>query len=447
MSEQNKQDTSNTDVMSEGLQSRHVAYQILCEVLLRKTPLDQILVRHGEFNALEGRDRAFVRMLVATCLRRKGQIEDLITRAMDKDKELHPQSLGVLLSIGVCQVLFMNVPHHAAVDTTVELADKENMSRQKGFINAILRRMTSEGAEWRKKQDVVRMNMPPWLLNQWIKDYGLSGAAEIAQASLSEAQTDITIKDMTEKELWAGSLDASVLPTGSLRRAAGGNITELFGFDEGAWWVQDASASLPAKLMGDLKGKTVVDLCAAPGGKTAQLAAGGAHVIAVDRSAKRLEKLKENMARLKLEETIEVMVGDGAVWQPPAPVDAVLLDAPCTATGTIRRHPDVMHLKGQKDSDQLCDVQARLFDNAAAMVKVGGTLIYCTCSLQKIEGEQQVNTFLINHPEYSRKAITVDEVGGVDALITQEGDLRILPYHLAPQGGMDGFYVARLVKS
>ena len=152
------------------------------------------------------------------------------------------------------------------------------------------------------------------------------------------------------------------------------------------------------------------------------------------------------MARLGFADTVEVVIGDGAVWQPSEPVDAVLLDAPCSATGTIRRHPDVMHLKNEKDVAQLCDLQARLLKNTASMIKSGGELIYCTCSLQKVEGEQQVNTFLINHPEFQRKPITPDEVGGVEALITQDGDVRVLPYHLAPQGGMDGFYIARLVK-
>jgi len=436
--------TNNAD---NGLQSRQISYHILCDVLLRKTPLDQVLARNVDFNELDGRDRSFVRMLVSTCLRRKGQIDDLIYRAANKDKEINPQKLVVLLSIGVCQVVFMNVPHHAAVDTTVTLAEAENMERQKGFINAILRRMTTEGQEWRKKQDPVQMNIPQWLLKHWIDDYGLKGAAEIAQASLSEAQTDITLKKMDEQSYWAGELEASILPTGSLRRNSGGNITELNGFDDGAWWVQDASASLPAKLLGNLSGKTVVDLCAAPGGKTAQLAAAGANVLALDRSAKRLEILKTNMERLKLSDAVEVVVGDGAVWQPADPVDTVLMDAPCSATGTIRRHPDVMHLKGDKDIMQLCDLQARLLSNVSNMLKSGGTLIYCTCSLQKAEGEQQVNTFLLNNPDFTRVPVTAEEIGRIDTPITSEGDLRILPYHLAPHGGMDGFYVSRLIKS
>lgn len=439
-------DQSSPTYSDDGLHTRYVAYKILAEVLLRKTPLDQILPRHDDFNALEPRDRSFVRMLVATALRRKGQIDDIIRRAVDKNKELHPQSLVMILYIGITQILFMNVPHHAAVDTTVELAEKEHMGRQKGFVNAILRRVTRDGQEWRQAQDIVQMNMPDWLLQEWIADYDLRTAAEIAQASLVEASTDITLKDISEQNYWASEFAATVLPTGSLRRSVGGNITELTGFEDGAWWVQDASASLPAKLLGDIKGKSVIDLCAAPGGKTAQLAAAGANVIAVDRSAKRLEKLKENMARLKLEDNVEVMVGDGSVWQPKEPVDFVLMDAPCTATGTIRRHPDVLHLKSVKDLTQLMGVQVRLLENVADMLKVGGTFIYCTCSLQKSEGERQISRFLKNNPNFKRAPISADEVGGLEALITEDGDVRVLPFHLAPQGGMDGFYVARMVK-
>lgn len=432
---------------NDGLHTRRVAYEVLVEVLLRKTPLDQVLRRHGDFNALEGRERNLARMLVSTVLRRKGQLDDMIHRALDKGQELNPQNLTIVLYIGICQILFLDIPDHAAVDTSVQLAEEEKMTRQKGLVNAILRRMTTEGKEWLNNQDIVTVNMPQWLLQQWIEDYDLKTAAEIAQASLTEADTDITVKSSAEKVYWAGELSAIVLPTGSVRRKSGGKVTELAGFDEGQWWVQDASAALPAKLFGDLSGKTVVDLCAAPGGKTAQLAAAGAHVVAVDRSAKRLERLKENMQRLKFTDVVDVTVGDGAVWQPAQPVDAVLLDAPCTATGTIRRHPDVMHLKGEKDLTQLCDLQSRLLNNMPQMLKSGGVLIYCTCSLQKAEGENQINAFLQNNPEFQRQPIKPEEVGGLEALITPDGDLRVFPFHLAPAGGMDGFYAARLVKT
>lgn len=428
-----------------GLQSRLVAYEILYDVLMRKTPLDQVLSRHQGLEQLDTRDKSFVRMLVGTALRRKGQLDDMIARVAEK--ELHPEAIRLVLYVGITQILFMNVPHHAAVNTTVELAEAQKMSQQKGFLNAVLRRMTTEGQEWRKKQDATKMNIPQWLLQHWIEDYGLKGAAEIAQASLSEAHIDITVKNKEELKYWADELGGMVLPTGSVRLNSAGNVTELSGFEDGQWWVQDASASLPAKILSDLQGKKVIDLCAAPGGKTAQLASQGARVIAVDRSAKRMERLKANMERLSFIDQVTITVGDGGVWQPSEPVDAVLLDAPCSATGTLRRHPDVMHLKGNKDVNQLMGLQSRLLDNAAAMVKSGGMLIYCTCSLQKAEGELQVDVFLANHPEFQRQPIRADEVGGVDTIISEAGDLRILPYHLAPYGGMDGFYVSRLVKN
>ncbi len=440
--------------MSEdkGLYTRQVAYKVLVEVLSQKNPLDQTLARHKEFNTLEGRERNLARMIIATALRRKNQIDKLIARAQDKKQQLHPSTIYYVLYIGVAQLLYMDVPDHAAVDVTVRLAEAEKMERQKGLINALLRRIGREGKGWLAAMDDVQTTIPQWLLEQWVKDYGLTEAATISAASLKEAHIDITLKEnkSSQKLDWPETLEAEALPLGSLRLKNGGNVMELEGFKEGDWWVQDASAAIPAKLFGDLKDKTVIDLCAAPGGKTSQLAAqvgrGSGRVIALDRSAKRMERLTENMTRMGFKQRVEVVVADGALWVPPEPVDAVLLDAPCSATGTIRRHPDVMHLKNSQDIHRLNDLQTRLLENAAKMLKSGGTLIYCTCSLQKIEGEQQIDQFLVNNPDFTRKAITAEEVAGLSNIVTKDGDLRILPYHLANKGGMDGFYVARLVK-
>ena len=429
----------------KGLHTRFVAYMMLVEVLGKKAPLDQTLSRHKEFNELEGRERGLARMIVATVLRHKGTMDKLIAKAQDKPQELRPSSIYYVLYTGLAQLMYMDVPDHAAVDVTVRLAEKLQMVRQKGLINALLRRTGREGKEWMAGLDPVHTNTPQWLLEQWIKDYGLTEAANIATASLVEASTDITVKsDVNE---WAEKLDAKMLATGSIRRSEGGNITLLEGFEEGAWWIQDASAALPAKLLGDLSGKTVIDLCAAPGGKTAQLANVGANVIALDRSAKRMERLFENMERLGFEDTVEVVIGDGAMWQPSEPVDAVLLDAPCSATGTIRRHPDVMHLKTGHDITRLGALQARLLENTAKMVKSGGIIIYCTCSLQKAEGEIQIEEFLKTHSEFARKPIEADEVGDMSEIITADGDVRVLPYHMQDKGGMDGFYIARLAKA
>lgn len=428
-----------------GLYPRQVAYDILGQVLGQKNPLDQTLARHKNFNTLESRDRNLTRMIVATILRRKLQMDKLIELAQDKPQQLRPSNIYYFLYIGIAQLLFMDVPDHAAVDVTVRLAEAEKMERQKGLINAILRRIGREGKENLSKMDMVQTTIPQWLLELWIKDYGLSEAAKIAEYSLHEAPTDISLKE--NNPLWAEKLEGKFLPTGSLRRQSGGSVIDLEGFHDGDWWVQDASAALPAKLFGNLKDEIVIDMCAAPGGKTSQLAAAGAKVIALDRSAKRMERLAENMIRLGFKLKVEIVIADGAMWQPSEPVDAVLLDAPCSATGTIRRHPDVMHLKSAQDIARLNDLQMKLLENAAKMIKPDGVLIYCTCSLQKSEGERQIDQFLANNPDLTRKAITPDEVGGLTELITKDGDVRVLPYHLKDQGGMDGFYVARLVKT
>lgn len=436
----------NGDV--EGLAARKAALALLVQVLERGQPLDHILEREASFMALPARDRAFVRMLVATAMRRKGQMDDLIVRAASHGEMVEPATLRLILYIGITQLLFMDVPDHAAVDLSVRLAEGAGLVRQKGFVNAILRRMTGAGREWLKAQgDGAMLNVPDWIRLAWEQDYGADVAAEIARASLAEASLDITVKNPAETALWEGALSASALPTGTLRRTAGGDVRDFPGYMDGAWWVQDAAAALPALLFGDVAGKTVVDLCAAPGGKTAQLAACGARVIAVDRSAARMRTLAQNMDRLKLADRVDTVVADGTAWRPGTPVDAVLLDAPCTATGTVRRHPDVLHLKGPDDVRRLADLQARLLDNVAEMLGAGGVLVYCTCSLQKAEGEEQIAAFLERHPDFIRKSITPDETGGVEAFISPEGDLRILPFMLAAHGGMDGFYAARLCRT
>lgn len=431
--------------LADGLAPRTCALAILQLVLAQKKPLDQALDTEPSFQRLDARDRAFVRMIVATTLRRKGQIDDLIARAMDKGQEPRPEILRYILYIGITQILFMDVPDHASVDTSVTLAAQNGMEKQKGFVNAVLRRMISEGVEWAKKQDDIALNFPDWILRAWIADYELSKTLDIATASLAEASLDITVKKREEEKLWESTLDAQRLPTGTLRRAGGGTVADMPGLSDGSWWVQDAASSLPVRLMGDIAGKHVIDLCAAPGGKTMQLAAAGARVTAVDRSASRMKFVHENLARTGLQGNVETVIADGSEWKPQQRADIVLVDAPCTATGTIRRHPDLLHLKSDRDLAQLVGVQARLLDNAASMVNgKGGFIYYCTCSLQKDEGERQVDRFVHDHPEFRRTPFKSVEITALASAITDYGDLRILPYHLAPHGGMDGFFIARL---
>ncbi len=431
----------------DGLVTRRVALDIIEQILGRKKMLDDALVQNEAFNALVQRDRAFVRMLVATVLRRRGQLDDVIARALAKGEAPRPETLKWILYIGITQILFMDVADHAAVDTSVTLTAERGMEGKKGFVNAVLRRMTGEGQRWVADQDAAALNFPAWLYEQWMNGYGFVRAKDIALASLEEAALDFTIKDPDTKGDWSRKLAARFVPTGSLRRPAGGNITNLDGFAEGAWWVQDASAALPVRLFGDLNGKTVLDLCAAPGGKTAQLAANGAHVVALDRSASRMKQVTENLSRLGLEDKAELIIEDGSVWKPKQKFTHILLDAPCTATGTIRRHPDLLALKNEKDQAGLVSIQERLLKNAGDMLEDGGMLIYCTCSLQKAEGEQQIEKFLKDHPHFRRIPVRSEEIGGLETIINSEGDIRILPFHLKEEGGMDGFFISRLQKS
>lgn len=434
--------------LANGLPARKSAYKILCAVLLKTTPLDQVLADKETFGVMDARDRNLARMIVMTALRHKGQLDGIIKRSRNPKDDFKPEKIRMLLYVGLTQILFMKVPDHAAVDTTVELAEQDRLTRQKGLINAILRRATREGKRWLDRQDAVQLNIPAYLLSAWVKDYGLSSAADIAKASLKEASIDISLKDIQDLKNYAEKFPAEILPTESLRIKSGGDITELEDFDKGTWWVQDASAALPARLMGsDLRGQNIVDLCAAPGGKTAQLAAAGAKVMAVDRSANRLKRLDENMIRLGFTDTVKSIVADGAAWCPPEKVDGVLLDAPCSATGTIRRHPDVMHLKSDSDINRLVSLQENLLNNMPNIIKSGGMLIYCTCSLQKIEGEGQIQKFLDKNPDFETAPIQPLEIGNLEGAITPEGWLRILPTQLPDQGGMDGFFAARLKRN
>ena len=425
--------------------ARRVAFDLIGLVLKQHQPLDDGFERHPMVGKLASRDRAFARHLAATTLRRLGQIDELIALCLAKPLPRRAVAVKDILRLGLTQILFLDTPPHAAVDTSVRLAQSLGLGPYKKLVNAVLRRMARERKEHLQAQDAGRLNTPDWLWSSWSAAYGMETAEAIAEAHLSEAPLDISVKDNAED--WAGKLDATVLPFGGLRRiAGGGSITKLAGFDEGAWWIQDAAAALPAQLLGDVSGKRVLDLCAAPGGKTAQLAARGGKVTALDRSEKRLKRLQENLDRLGL--TAEVVAADAATYQTEALFDAILLDAPCSATGTIRRHPDVARLKGLKDIEKLADLQARILDNAVSLLKPGGTLVYCTCSLQAAEGPDQIARLLADQPEQmTRVPITPDELGGVEEILTPDGDLRSLPCHCKDLGGLDGFFAARLQKA
>lgn len=423
--------------------ARSAALDLIGAVLRQRRPLDEAIEDLPAMAELASRDRAFARLLVATVLRRLGQIDAMIAHCLEKPLPARAAATQDLLRMGLAQLLFLRTPPHAAVATTVDLAEARGFLSYKGLVNAVLRRLSQEGAALMAAQDQAHINVPSWLWRNWSEAYGEATTRAIALAHLHEAPLDISVRG--DPDLWRERLDAVLLPTGSLRRQGGGAIANLPGYHEAAWWVQDAAAALPAKLLGNIAGEVVIDLCAAPGGKTAQLAAAGARVVALDRSPRRVERLNSNLARLKL--VADTRVADAIQWRPEQPARFILLDAPCTATGAIRRHPDVPHLKTPDDVVRLAGVQERLLAAAVEMLAPGGVLVFCTCSLEPQEGKQQIERLLAHGAPVKRVPVDPAEIGGLRECVSAEGDLRTLPCHLADREGVDGFFAARLIRT
>lgn len=428
-----------------GLGARRVAGVLLHGVLDDGRTLDEVLTETAGFDALSPRDRAFARLLVGTALRRLGQIDTAVEAFLDRPLPARAAGARTLLRVGAAQILFLGTPAYAAVASAVTLAGETNATRPyKGLINAVLRKLDGAGRPLLDKQDAARLNTPDWLWRSWTEAYGEPAARAIAAAHLDEPPLDLTLRPGADPTGLAALLQAQILATGTLRRAPGGRIEELPGFDDGVWWVQDAAAALPARLIPTPWKRLVFDLCAAPGGKTAQLAAAGAEVVAVDRAESRLVRLHENLARLSLR--AECVAADVVEWRPSRRADAILLDAPCSATGTLRRHPDVARRKRVSDLPTLTAAQDRLLDAAIRLLAPGGVLVYCVCSLQPEEGPARIAALLARNPGLRRDPIQLGEIGEQAEFINADGDLRTLPSHLADRGGIDGFYACRLVR-
>ncbi|HEY1152847.1 MAG TPA: transcription antitermination factor NusB [Pseudolabrys sp.] len=436
-----------------GLAARRIAADILDGVLHKHRTLDDQLdgaAAHPGLKALADRDRALMRRLVATILRRLGTLGHVLSRLLDRGIPTDAPRAQSALLIGAAQILWMEVPDHAAVDLSVRLVQSDRRAaKYAGLVNAVLRRCAREGQPLIDEVASRALDVPPWLMARWVAHYGEANANAIAAAIGHEPPLDLTVK--SDAAHWATRLHGEALPTGTVRTLLQGSVTMLPGFNEGQWWVQDAAAALPVRLFGDIEGRRIADLCAAPGGKTAQLIHNGAHVTALDRSPNRVARLRDNLARLRLE--AQTLVADAAEWDGEGELfDGVLIDAPCTATGTIRRHPDVAWLKQQSDIDALTALQRRLLRRAVSLLKPGGTLVYCTCSLEPEEGEQAIAELLAGDSGVRRAPVAPTEVAGLSELISADGDLRTLPCHLPhpsdPRlGGLDGFYAARLVKA
>lgn len=431
-----------------GLAARDLAVDILSAVLDRGRPLDSAFDAASErASGLAPRDRAFARLVALTALRRKGELDAVIASFLERPLPKDAGRAPAILLAAAAQLLCLDTPPHAAISLAVDQcrADKKAQRFSK-LANAVLRRVSTTGRDMLAGLDPVTANVPAHLMERWTSAYGSETARAIAAASLTEPALDLSVK--ADAAAWAERLGGLVLPTGSVRIAHAGRIEELAGYDDGAWWVQDAAAALPARLLGDVAGKDVADLCAAPGGKTAELAAAGARVTAVDQSGPRLARLKDNLTRLKL--AADVVEADAISWDPGRAFDAVLIDAPCSATGTLRRHPDILHLKRKESTGDRVRLQRALLDRAADLVRPGGLLVYCTCSLEPEEGEAVVATFLREHPAFARDPIAAGESGIAADWLTPQGELRTLPCHLpnADDGmaGLDGFFAARLRK-
>ena len=431
---------NNTEI---GIKTREHAHSILFEITTKRRTFDDVLISHKGFNNLNTRDRAFAYNLVATTLRRLGQIDAIINERLERDLPRSADAARNALRLGLCQILFLNVQTHAAVYTSVEISGRRGPQKFKALVNGILRRVAREGAETIAKRHPEEQNVPDWMQLSWKKTFGPEIAQKIATTYLSNPPIDLTVRQ--DPEQWASKLDGKQIGKVTVRLGGSVQIELVEGFEEGEWWVQDAAAALSAQILATgIPGGRVCDLCAAPGGKTIQLVSAGLDVTAVDKSEDRLLLLQSNLKRLKLE--AHIVIQDILSWNPPEAFDAVLLDPPCSATGTIRRHPDIPHLKSPRDVTKLAKLQGKLLDCAIKYTAPGGILVYSVCSLEAEEGIDQVNKVLSQNPSIEIDQISVDEILDFEDCLTEEGCVQTTPAHLSYIGGVDGFFIARLRK-
>jgi 16S rRNA (cytosine967-C5)-methyltransferase len=430
--------------MKDGLAPRRCAALAYTTILRDRRPLEPALEHTPGYRAMSDRDRAFARAILATAFRRLGQTRKVLAEFLAKPLDEMPDSAAALLVTGTTQLLWMDGAPHAVVSTTVTLCeDSTETYGLKGVINAVLRRVDREGRE-AAVRTAPRDNLPDWIARSWRKAYRPGGLSRIANVQMTPPPLDLTVKNPADRLQLAEALGAEILPTGTLRRREIGDVAQLPGFRDGTWWAQDAAAAIPATLLGVKTGDHVVDLCAAPGGKTLQLAALGARVTAVDSNESRLKRLKDNLARTGLRAS--VVVDDARRYRPGQDADAVLLDAPCTATGTMRRHPEAAWIKRAGDVQRMARLQLEMADSAVRMLRPGGWLVLCTCSLQPEEGEGLAAALMQKRKDIRPVAIQDGEVPGLAEAITPDGWLRLTPALWADRGGMDGFFIARFEK-
>ncbi len=431
-----------------GLDARRAAVRLLAAVIDARTPLDALTDNehgHPQFLALSARDKALVRAILVSALRHRCTIESLIRETLERPLPEKARALSHILHVGAAQILFLDVPDSAAVDLAVAQAKTDpRTARFSGLVNAVLRNLARGGGEALPRALARTRDAPAWFMEHLESAYGRETADAILAAHRREPPTDFTVK--SDPDGWAIRLGGRVLPNGSVRvDRLPAPVAELPGYAEGEWWVQDAAASLPARLLGDVRRRAVADLCAAPGGKTAQLAQAGAMVTAVDLSASRLQRLEVNLNRLGL--TAQTVKADLLAWRPDQRFDAVLLDAPCSSTGTVRRHPDVPWTKRPEDIQRLAELQSRLLERALMLLRPGGVLVFANCSLDPAEGEELVGRLLAERREVVLYPVRASELPDAEHFITSEGYLRTtpaVPETAGQLGDVDGFFAARL---
>lgn len=445
-----KPDNTKTDGDdAPGLAARRAAVRLLAAVVDAKTPLDGLTDGehgHPQYRALDPRDRALVRAILTTALRHRRSIGALIEARLDRPLPGNATALSHILHVGAAQMLFLDVPDSAAVDLAVSHAKADPRTRRfANLVNAILREIGRRKERALPAVLAKTVEAPDWFAERLVLAYGNDHARRILEMHGHEAAIDLTVK--SDAQGWAERLGGIVLPTGSVRLpSVEGPISSLPGFGDGEWWVQDAAAALPARLLGDIEGKQIGDLCAAPGGKTAQLVAAGASVTAIEKVANRARRLAANLERLKL--SAKIAIDDLFEHRPEELYDAVLLDAPCSSTGTVRRHPDVPWTKTPEDVIRLAALQRRMLDHAVTLVKPGGTILFCNCSLDPEEGEAMIERAVAENGRLQRDPIRAGEFPFADPFLDADGAVRTTPAGLPTDqpvlAGLDGFYAVRL---
>lgn len=394
------------------------------------------------YKQLRQEDKGFAKLLYLTFIRTTGQCDALIDSLVLKKIEKKNMMIRDILRLGIVQHHFLKTSPYAIVTTALHLIDHLNQKNFKPFVHAVLSKIIRNEHAFLIKETGIDKNFPEWMFTRWRNNFGLGKAQEIAFAFSREAPIDFTIK--TDPDLWPKRLGGTLIPFNTIRSYRQSIIESLEGYHQGEWWIQDWSSSLPIKLLNPIAGKKALDLCAAPGGKTAQLIAKGLNVTSIDNSNHRLKRLHENLKRLKMH--ANVIQDDATTWKSKEKFDYVLIDAPCSGTGTYRRHPERRFLRKENDFESLLMIQEKILQTGIKHLADDGILMYCTCSLEKEENEQQIEKILKNNETIERIPFTLDEVQEMKSILTPLGDIQILPFELSEFGGADGFFIARLKK-